>query len=182
VHYGGKRKAHAFRVLYDYYHKRIDYGDGEFPSKWPSEIEQDDIEGWQLRVEPLRDPSQTDGAWQQYIDQESGREFYYNTETQESTYDRPAEFTEASVAITSATESEWTEHIDENTNQPYYFNSKTGESSFDKPHSRMAMAAQEPTDDTVGSSWTKHFDEEYQVDYYYNHETGESTYDPPGEA
>jgi hypothetical protein len=40
VHYGGKRALHNFRALYDYYSKRIDYGDSEFPSKWPSEIEQ----------------------------------------------------------------------------------------------------------------------------------------------
>lgn len=33
VHQGGKRAAHEFRVIYDYYHKRIDYGEGEFPSR-----------------------------------------------------------------------------------------------------------------------------------------------------
>ena len=33
VHVGGKRAAHEFRVLYDYYQKRIDYGEGEFPSR-----------------------------------------------------------------------------------------------------------------------------------------------------
>lgn len=42
VHFGGKRKNHHFRSLYDFYQKRIDYGDGEFPSLWPSEIEQED--------------------------------------------------------------------------------------------------------------------------------------------
>ena len=40
VHSGGKRVAHAFRALFDYYDKRIDYGEGEYPSKWPSEIQQ----------------------------------------------------------------------------------------------------------------------------------------------
>ena len=46
VHFGGKRKKHPFRCLYDYYKKRVDYGDGEFPSKWPSEINQDEMYGW----------------------------------------------------------------------------------------------------------------------------------------
>jgi Ran GTPase-activating protein (RanGAP) involved in mRNA processing and transport len=41
VHSGGKRAAHSFRSLYDFYDKRLDHGDGEFPSKWPSEIQQD---------------------------------------------------------------------------------------------------------------------------------------------
>jgi len=51
VHHGGKRAAHAFRELYDYYGKRIDYlyydvcGE-QFPSRWPSEISQDDELGW----------------------------------------------------------------------------------------------------------------------------------------
>ena len=57
IHYGGKRKRHKFRALFDFYDKRIDYGDDEFPSKWPTEIEQDDMIGWQLRVgEDHRDP------------------------------------------------------------------------------------------------------------------------------
>ena len=29
VHFGGKRKGHKFRCLYDYYRRRIDYGDDE---------------------------------------------------------------------------------------------------------------------------------------------------------
>ena len=37
VHYGGKRAEHKFRVLFDYYGNRIDYGDGQFPSIWSSE-------------------------------------------------------------------------------------------------------------------------------------------------
>lgn len=34
VHNGGKRASHDFRVLYDYYQKRVDYGEGEFPSRY----------------------------------------------------------------------------------------------------------------------------------------------------
>mgnify|MGYP002827961615 CR=1 FL=1 len=48
VHYSGKRRKHKFRSLYDYYEKRVDYGDNEFPSRWPSEVEQDEMVGWQL--------------------------------------------------------------------------------------------------------------------------------------
>ncbi|CAN0492620.1 unnamed protein product, partial [Discosporangium mesarthrocarpum] len=43
VHDGGKRRMHEFRALYDYYGKRVDYGDSEFPSKWPTDIIQVDI-------------------------------------------------------------------------------------------------------------------------------------------
>lgn len=54
VHAGGRRRAHDFRALYDYYGKRLDYGDGEFPCKWPTEVMQDEVQGWMLRVAPAR--------------------------------------------------------------------------------------------------------------------------------
>lgn len=40
VHAGGKRLRHEFRALYDYYGRRVDHGDGEFPSCWPTDIAQ----------------------------------------------------------------------------------------------------------------------------------------------
>jgi hypothetical protein len=69
IHFGGKRKTHQFRSvvfardacggcafgvaddlghrpLYDAYNHRIDYGEGEWPSVWPSEIQQDEFHGW----------------------------------------------------------------------------------------------------------------------------------------
>lgn len=38
VHYGGKRKTHKFRTIYDFYQRRIE-PNGDFPSLWPSELE-----------------------------------------------------------------------------------------------------------------------------------------------
>ncbi|CAN0040280.1 unnamed protein product [Laminaria digitata] len=40
VHGGGKRLRHEFRALYDFYGKRVDFGEGEFPSRWPSDMAQ----------------------------------------------------------------------------------------------------------------------------------------------
>ena len=51
VHFGGRRAQHKFRSLYDFYGKRVDYGDAEFPSLWPTDIEQDDESGWYTRSE-----------------------------------------------------------------------------------------------------------------------------------
>jgi hypothetical protein len=39
VHYGGKRRSHTFRALYDFYDKRIGYEVNEFPSIWPATFE-----------------------------------------------------------------------------------------------------------------------------------------------
>lgn len=89
VHYGGKRSMHKFRTLYDFYDRRVDYGDGEFPSCWPTEIEQDDIHGWKLRLAPLREPSFVEGDWEIYIDPNSNRTFYHNMRTNVTTYITP---------------------------------------------------------------------------------------------
>ena len=93
VHYGGRRKDHEFRSLFDYYGKRIDYGDGVFPSKWPSEVIQDEIQGWMLRVAPIRDPVAVYDDWEEYNeiqpDGAPGRIFYFNRKTYEASYDLP---------------------------------------------------------------------------------------------
>jgi hypothetical protein len=46
VHGHGKRREHARRKLFNFYDIRCDYGDGEFPSVWPSELEQDLVRGF----------------------------------------------------------------------------------------------------------------------------------------
>lgn len=106
VHYGGRRKDHEFRSLYDYYNKRIDYGDGVFPCKWPSEVMQDDVQGWMLRVAPIRPPVAVYGDWEQYhadLEQTVGSEsatggtFYFNRKTFEASYEMPYELQQAST-------------------------------------------------------------------------------------
>lgn len=99
VHSGGKRKDHEFRSLYDYYGKRIDYGDGNYPSKWPSEIQQDEVQGWMLRVAPIRQPVAIYGDWEHYFIpndhsydsyiHEDGHNFFFNRKTFEATYEPP---------------------------------------------------------------------------------------------
>jgi len=98
VHYGGRRKDHEFRSLYDFYGKRLDYGDGVFPSKWPSEVIQDEVQGWMLRVAPIRDPVCIHAEiWEEYKeiqpDGTQGKQFYFNRGTFEATYDEPPEVT-----------------------------------------------------------------------------------------
>lgn len=67
IHQGGRRKAHSYRSMYDYYGRRLDYGDGVFPSQWPTEIIQDEIQGWMLRVAPYREPIEVFSSnWELY--------------------------------------------------------------------------------------------------------------------
>ncbi|OQR80756.1 hypothetical protein ACHHYP_17234 [Achlya hypogyna] len=46
IHGHGKRQNHWQRKLYNYYRRRVDYGDGDFPSWWPTEFEQDAMRPW----------------------------------------------------------------------------------------------------------------------------------------
>jgi len=78
VHFGGSRKGHEFRSLYDFYDRRVDYEDSEFPSRWPTEIEQDDKLGWQIRIEPYRSPSRQENDWNVYHDRATQRNCYHN--------------------------------------------------------------------------------------------------------
>jgi hypothetical protein len=110
VHFGGRRKDHEFRALYDFYGKRLDYGDGIFPSKWPSEVIQDEVQGWMLRVAPIRAPVAVyESTWEQYREIEpdgsEGRDFFFNRETFEAAYDQPE-----AVSAYLANQQAWAEH------------------------------------------------------------------------
>ncbi|RYH29047.1 hypothetical protein EON65_09920 [archaeon] len=113
VHRGGRRMGHDYRALYDYYGKRIDYGDGEFPCQWPSEVIQDEVQGWMLRIAPYRKPVETfNCGWEKYEEANPGRRtlknqdewrvkdsmgkeapkvFYFNRNTFQTSYDVPEE-------------------------------------------------------------------------------------------
>jgi hypothetical protein len=111
IHHGGRRKDHEFRALFDYYGKRIDYGDGNYPCKWPSEVQQDDVQGWMLRVAPIRNPVAVYGDWEHYFTsreedpnydtyvKEEGSSFFFNRKTFEATYDAPPELEQTSEQI-----------------------------------------------------------------------------------
>lgn len=60
VHGRGKRRDHKRRKLYNFYGIRCDYGDGEFPSIWPSEVEQDIARGYDfVAMQPTEGYSNT---------------------------------------------------------------------------------------------------------------------------
>ena len=88
VHFGGKRRNHEFRSLYDYYGKRVDYGESEFPSKWPTEIIQDDELGWQLRVRPYRKGSGERDGVAYYTDGETGRTLNHDERNNTESYNK----------------------------------------------------------------------------------------------
>uniref|UniRef100_K3WH14 WW domain-containing protein n=1 Tax=Globisporangium ultimum (strain ATCC 200006 / CBS 805.95 / DAOM BR144) TaxID=431595 RepID=K3WH14_GLOUD len=198
VHAGGKRKLHDFRALYDYYDKRVDYGDGEFPSKWPSEIEQDEMDGWGLRVYPCRQPVEVNGPWEQYVDANTGKVWFYNKETEASSYVCPVGVffqndtnARASLALSSADDpplesglNDWSKYYDETQGMEYYYNSKTDTSSFERP---LEFSTPRPTPNAATDKplvsgrdgWEKYVDSQSGYPYYYNRFTMESTFTRP---
>ena len=131
VHYGGRRKDHEFRSIYDFYGRRMDYGDGVFPCKWPSEVIQDEIQGWMLRVAPLREAVATyKCGWEEYADdtvvnkynkkasQTDPRTFFFNRRTFEATYEVPPEVQQERdlAAIKEANAQQLGGYYDENNN------------------------------------------------------------------
>ncbi|KAF1334724.1 F-box/lrr-repeat protein 4, partial [Globisporangium splendens] len=191
VHAGGKRKLDEFRALYDYYEKRVDYGDGEFPSKWPSEIEQDEMDGWGLRVYPRRQPVEANGTWERYVDVNTGKAWFYNKETKASSYVSPLGVffqSEANARSLASDDpplenglNDWSKYYDETQGVDYYYNSKTGTSTFERP---LEFFTPRPTPNATTDKplvsgrdgWEKYVDPQSGYPYYYNRFTMESTF------
>lgn len=176
--------------MYDYYEKRVDYGDGEFPSKWPSEIEQDEKDGWALRMYPRRQPAEVKGLWEKYVDTTTGKEWFYNKETEASSYSPPPEFQSTAAGVDSSSNqqasSDWTKYYDDAQGVEYYYNSKTLESTFTRPAefvtARQQQMSPSATDKPLASDrdgWEKYVDPESGYPYYYNSNTLESTFVRP---
>lgn len=160
----------------------MDYGDGEFPSKWPSEIEQDEKDGWALRMFPRRKPVEIQGSWEKYQDPETAQEWFYNKATGEDTYIQPRGFEKNDGQGNGA----WTKYYDDTQMVEYYFNSATQESTYTRPTGfvtpRMSRNVAMATDQSMPSAregWKKFMDAQTGYPYYYNEVTNESTYTRP---
>ena len=141
VHYGGKRKLHKFRALFDFYDKRIDYGDGEWPSKWPSEVVQDEFYGWYVREPNGRDPIEVGGwPWVKFLEDDAETEYYYNQKTEEKVYERPegmdnhiSAHQAAKVVAEVVENSPWKKYFDDQFGRVFYLNPDTGDSTYIRP-------------------------------------------------
>eukprot|EP00536_Pseudo-nitzschia_multiseries_P004022 jgi/Psemu1/284807/fgenesh1_pg.65_\ len=122
---------------------------------------------------PVATDDKADGAWIELKDNE-GRTYYYNEETKETTWDRPAGLDEAKdidVGVSPArpespmadqqeddgapvTAGDWTRYKDEE-GRFYYYNAETQLTVWDKPSGfddllKMARATSDGDDDDVG--------------------------------
>jgi hypothetical protein len=160
VHYGGKRKKHAFRALFDYYGKRIDYGETEYPSMWPSELQQDEHHGWCERPLSAKQQLEVDnGEWSKIEDEETGGEYYHNYVTNTTSWERPKNFsTPRNLSHgRDVAGCDWIRHYDTKARREYYYNKITQESKFERP---AVYATPRPP------RWVVRYDEETGDPYY----------------
>ncbi|KAM6042232.1 rho GTPase-activating protein 27 isoform 2-T2 [Chlamydotis macqueenii] len=98
------------------------------------------------------EPSSSVSDWETHTDADSGRLFYYNPVTGETTWDCPFGQAEDGVSPTASPTSllahspecpEWEQYMDEASGQAFFYNSVTGETSWDLPHAGDGGSSQD---------------------------------------
>ncbi len=151
------------------------------------------------------------GGWEEVADPSSGRVYYYNASTGETSWDRPAGGVAASSTTSPQQETtgsgEWLEVTDPTSGRVYYYNPTTNETSWEKPESiqqqqgdggevastgdstapsalgtaTAGQAAELPTATSQGNDWVEATDPSSGQPYYYNTRTQETSWDRPVE-
>ena len=76
-------------------------------------------------------------GWAKYTDPETDAKFYYNKETDETTWQRPLGFaTPRESDLVERGQASWAKYFDEASGREYYFNSVTNERSWLPPGQR----------------------------------------------
>lgn len=148
------------------YHKRVDYGDGEWPSKWPSELEQDEFSGWHPADPAKRAALIAAGQ--------------LHPEVTEAVATAGAGAGAGAGGAVGVTADGWSKYPDAASGTQYYYNQQSGKSTYRRPSNFVTPRPEDGTLVETGQrQWQKYWDEEGQAHFYYNATTGESTYDRP---
>jgi len=144
------------------------------------------VKAAQVKLRKMEQTGASAGSdWKEHVDPSSGKTYYYNERTGESSWTNPVP-AQAAIPLGDATQpaktEEWTAHVDPASGNTYYYNATTGATSWTKPEASpqeqpQAQAQAQPT--AAASDWTEHTDPSSGRQYYYNAKTGETSWTLP---
>eukprot|EP01038_Epipyxis_sp_PR26KG_P007950 gene7950-10786_t len=142
--------------------------------------------------------------WIETYDESTNMYYYYNTVTQETSWEKPQQQTHQPVdeliypVDSNIQIQNWVPAYDETSGLTYYVNSVTGETSWTDPAATTDIDLSNPiygeelnyvasvdingngaNDIIEEEHWTQLYDESSQRYYYYNNQTNETSWDPP---
>ena len=119
--------------------------------------------GYRVREAMKRSPGIN--YWVEMWDEEEETQCYFNTQTQERKFFKPAEITLFGVEPQQVTDGDWVENWDGNADSFVYYNTDTGDYRWEKPHEFQSDAddtSADPEADTlnaaaaeIGAEWFK---------------------------
>jgi hypothetical protein len=135
-------------------------------------------------------------AWASVVDAASGKTYYVNRDTKETSWTKPAGFAEvpaSPVPAASSSASPWTSKVDQASGKTYYINKDTKETSWTKPAgfedqhvssggaspAPIPVPASAPAPSPVTSPWSSKVDAASGKTYYVNRDTKETSWTKP---
>ena len=114
-------------------------------------------------------PASADSVWEELVDESTGRTYWFNNETEESTWDDPHAKAVDVDDGGAGEEKVWTKFLDDDTGQAFYFNESTGETTWDTPEDYVSDGEE---------TWTELVDDD-TGDTYYVSSKGETQWEKP---
>ena len=113
------------------------------------------------------------GDWVENVDKKSGKKYYANLKTKETSWTYPAELAKSKDSDNDL--GDWVERTDPKSGRKYYYNPKTSQTSWTKPSPGDSgpPASSDPAD------WKARKDPTTGKTYYYNSKTRQSAWQKP---
>lgn len=117
-------------------------------------------------------PKRIGGDWVEHVDKNTGKTYYANLATKETSWTKP----DLSKPSSDGDEGTWVERQDPKSGKTFYFNPKTRTTRWDKPASMITSASDVSKDQ---DQWGERVDPKSGKTYYFNRVTRETTWKRP---